>query len=61
MSEQLKLMKWIYWDNSKIWHGQQLFEVVAYTITEADSAFEKAIGIHPSKVSAYSVQQNLLE
>ena len=51
------LLKWVYWDNSEEWHGQQIFEVTAHTITEADSAFEKAVGVHPSKVSSYSVQQ----
>lgn len=54
---QPRLLKWTYWDNSKEWHGQQLFETIAHTITEADSAFEKAVGVHPSKVSSYSVQQ----
>lgn len=53
----IKIMKWIYWDNSKVWHGKKLFETTARTIVEADSAFEEAIGKHPAKVSSYSVQQ----
>lgn len=43
------MSKYIYWNNSMVYHGQWLMEICAFNIDQADNLFEKTFGYHPSK------------
>lgn len=40
-------MKFIYWDNSKEYHQEKLFEIDCDSILEADKKFQEQTGINP--------------
>ncbi len=40
----------IYWDNSKKWHGSKIATIHATDILEADKTFEEIMGKDPQRV-----------
>ena len=50
---------YIYYDNSKQWHGSILFECQDCGIQEADAQFEKAIGNDPSNIHTLVARRQL--
>jgi hypothetical protein len=45
-----------YWNNSKIYHGELLAEIVANSITEADAKFVSLTKLNPVKCSWIGVE-----
>lgn len=45
-----------FWDNSKEWHGELMFECFAESIAQAGNLFEATKGFHPIKKPTVSCQ-----
>lgn len=44
-----QIIGFIYWDNSKVWHGTMFHQSHARLIIEADQEFQTTTGIDPKK------------